>query len=329
MFSRLKRPITVLALASLLASTAAVTQLSAGRAHAKTLTFYLIPGISTDAFYITMHVGAKAAAAKHGINLRFQGDPSAFSAPTQVPILNAAIASKPDAILIAPTDKAALVAPIQRAVKAGIAVILVDTTINTPNIAVTSISSDNLAGGVKAAKALTQLVGGKGQVALINVNPGISTTDQRQQGFQQQIRTYPNIKYVGVQFDNDNSTIAANKMSALITRYPQLAGVFAANTNSALGTENAVKSAGKVGKIKLVEFDAEPLSVQHLRAGIVSALIAQDPYTIGSMGVNLAYQYVTGHKSGIKKHYGTGEQIITKANVNNPAIKRFLYTRNG
>jgi hypothetical protein len=57
--------------------------------------------------------------------------------------------------------------------------------------------------------------------------------------------------------------------------------------------------------------------------------VAQDPYTIGSMGVNLAYKWVTGHRVGIKKHYGTGEKIITRANVNNPSVKRFLYTRNG
>jgi hypothetical protein len=47
------------------------------------------------------------------------------------------------------------------------------------------------------------------------------------------------------------------------------------------------------------------------------------------MGVKLAYNYVNGHRSGIKKHYGTLEAIITKANVGSPAIKRFLYTRNG
>ncbi|HEX6510114.1 MAG TPA: substrate-binding domain-containing protein, partial [Chloroflexota bacterium] len=153
MIRRLRRPITALALAALLASTAAVTQLNAGRAHAKALTIYLIPGISSDAFYITMHVGAKAAAQKLGVNLVFQGDPNAFSAPTQIPILNAAIARHPDAILIAPTDKQALIAPIRRAVNAHIPVILVDTTINTPGIAVTTISSDNVAGGKKAAIA--------------------------------------------------------------------------------------------------------------------------------------------------------------------------------
>lgn len=329
MFRRLRRPITVLALASLLASTAAVTQLSSGKAHAKTLTFYLIPGISSDAFYITMHVGAKAAARQLGVNLVFQGDPNAFSAPTQIPILNAAIARHPDAILIAPTDKQALIAPIRRAVAAHIPVILVDTTINTPNIAVTTISSDNVAGGKKAAIALAGAVGNKGTVAALSVQPGVSTTDQRKQGFESQLKHYKNIKYAGIQYDNDSATVAASKTSALLARYPDLAGIFALNTNSGIGVTNAAKTSGKAGKIKLVEFDAEPVEVQALRQGTIAALVAQDPYTIGNTGVRVAFNYVNRHRSGIKKHYGTQEAIITRANVRSAAIKRFLYTRNG
>jgi ribose transport system substrate-binding protein len=329
MLSRLTRPITVLALASLLASTAAVTQLSASKVHAKTLTFYLIPGISSDAFYITMHVGAQAAAKQLGINLVFQGDPNTFSAPTQIPILNAAIARHPDAILIAPTDKQALIAPIRRAVAAHIPVILVDTTINTPNIAVTTISSDNVAGGKKAAIALAGAVGNKGTVAALSTQPGISTTDERKQGFETQLKQYKNIKYAGIQFDNDHATVAASLTSALLARYPDMAGIFALNTNSGIGVTNATKTSGKAGKIKLVEFDSEPVEVQALRQGTISALIAQDPFTIGNLGMKIAFNFVNGHRGGIKKHYGTQEAIITKANVNSPALKRFLYTRNG
>ena len=99
------------------------------------------------------------------------------------------------------------------------------------------------------------------------------------------------------------------------------------NVISGNGVTSAVKSAGKSGKVKLVEFDAEPLQVQALKAGTIDALVAQDPYGIGTKAVALAYQYLTGDKSTIKKHYGTGAAIITKANVSSASIKKFLYTK--
>src|SRR6266516_28877 len=323
---------TWLALAALAVGIAAIAAVAGTASHnakaapSKTVTIYLIPGISTDAFYITMHKGAAAAAKKLGVKLVFQGAPNAFSPPTQIPFLNGAIARHPDAILIAPTDKTALIAPIRKAIQAGIPDATVDTFIKAP-IAFTNISSDNVAGGKTAAKALAQAIGNSGTVAGLSVTPGISTTDQRKQGFEQQIKTYSGINYVGTQFENDDQTKAAQITSALLTRYPDLSGIFAMNVISGNGATTAVKQAGKAGKVKLVEFDAEPLQVQALKSGGIDALVAQDPYDIGRMGVELAYKYVKGHKAGIKKHYGTGSAIITKANVNSPKIKKFLYTK--
>src|SRR5437763_5542176 len=302
MFKRLLRPITVLVLVSLLGSTAAMTGLQATRAHAKTMTFYLIPGISTDAFYITMHKGAAAAAAKMGVKLVFQGAPNAFSAPTQIPFLNGAIARHPSAILIAPTDKTALISPIKKAISAGIPVATVDTFITKP-IAFTNISSDNIAGGKAAADALATAIGKSGKVAAISVQPGISTTDQRKQGFEAELKKYPNIQYLGIQFDNDDQTKASQEMSALLTAHSDLKGVFAMNVVSGNGVTAAVKAAGKSGVVKLVEFDAEPNQVQALKAGTIDALIAQDPFDIGTMGVDLDLQREQDPRSCIKVHY--------------------------
>ncbi|HEY7197892.1 MAG TPA: substrate-binding domain-containing protein [Gaiellaceae bacterium] len=178
-----------------------------------------------------------------------------------------------------------------------------------------------------AAKALAQAIGKKGTVAGLSVNPGISTTDQRKEGFEKQIKTYSGIKYVGTQFDNDDQTKAAQITSGLLQRYSDLSAIFAMNVISGNGATTAVKQAGKSGKVKLVEFDAEPLQVQALKSGTIDALVAQDPYDIGRMGVELAVKYINGQKAGIKKHYGTGSAIITKANVSTPAIKKYLYTK--
>src|SRR5256886_1763758 len=192
--------------AAALASTAALGNSASQKApqtQKKTYTFYLVAGIASDAFYLTMKKGAQAQAKKLGnVKVIFTGSPAAFSPSTQIPFLNGAIARKPDAILIAPTDKTALIAPIQRAISAGIPVATVDTFISK-KIAFTNVSTDNVAGGKAAADALVKAIGGSGEVAAISVNPGISTTDQRSQGFAAELKKFPKVKYLGVQYCNE------------------------------------------------------------------------------------------------------------------------------
>jgi ribose transport system substrate-binding protein len=212
----------------LMGSTATVGTASRSHAAQKTYTFYLVAGIASDAFYLTMKKGAEAAGKKLGVKVVFTGSTKAFSPPTQIPFLNGAIARKPDAILIAPTDKTALIAPIQRAIDAGIPVITVDTFITKP-IAVTNVSTDNLGGGRAAADALVKAIGGSGDVAAISVNPGISTTDQRRDGFVAQLKKYPRVRYLGIQYCNDDQTKAQNQTAALINGNPNLKGIFAMN----------------------------------------------------------------------------------------------------
>ena len=141
----------------------------------------LIAGVKGDEFYITMNCGAQAKAKELGVTLDFQG-PDEFDAAQQTPIVNAVAAKKPDAVLIAPTDTKAMYAPIKQLSDNGTKVVLVDTTLDQPDFAVSQIASDNEGGGKQAAKTLSELIGGSGKVFVVNVKPGISTTDLRAQG---------------------------------------------------------------------------------------------------------------------------------------------------
>src|SRR5256714_9609942 len=213
-----RRMIAVLAaltiVAAALASTTALGSSAshkAPQAQQKTYTFYLVAGIASDAFYLTMKKGAQAEAKKLGnVKVIFTGSPAAFSPNTQIPFLNGAIARKPDAILIAPTDKTALIAPIQRAIKAGIAVATVDTFISK-KIAFTNVSTDNVAGGKAAADALGKAIGGAGQVAAINGNPGLSTPGQREQGIDAELAKFPEGKHLRGQAFHGQHTQAVNQ----------------------------------------------------------------------------------------------------------------------
>lgn len=137
----------------------------------KNLTIALVPGLTVDPFYITMHAGAAEEAKKLGVNLTWQGG-TTFSPTAQVPVVNALLAKSPSALLIAPTDVNALKAPIQKFVNANIPVIAVDTTINDTALLTTAITSDNTQGGAAAADAIAKLAHDKGDVAVDNVNRG-------------------------------------------------------------------------------------------------------------------------------------------------------------
>ena len=195
-------------------------------------------------------------------------------------MLNAVTARTPDAILIAPTDVQAMQAPIQQAA-ANSKIVLVDTTLKDPSVAVAQVHSDNIKGGVIAGQTLLKLIGNKGKVFVMNVKPGISTTDQRQQGFESAVKGKPGVSYVGAQYDNDDPAQAASIVSAVLQRNPDLAGIFATNLFSAEGAATALQQAGKLGKVKIVGFDAGPKQVSDLQKGLRQALVAQEPAVIG------------------------------------------------
>lgn len=304
----------------------------AAEAADKKLTVALIPGLTTDAFYITMHKGAQHAADALGIDLVFQGAPD-FNPVTQVPVLQAIIARHPDAILIAPTDKQQLIAPLKQAVDAGIKVITVDTFIddgkyqdgNGPgDFPLSYIASDNVLGGFMAGAALAKSVGEKGKVYVSNVKPGISTTDQREEGFKLAMKGFPNITVLETQFNDDDANKAAAQVQAVFARNPDLDGVFGANLFSALGAADGVKALGKSGQIKVVAFDAPTSMVDSIKNGTIDLAIAQHPAEIGYYGVVTAYAALTGQSVPIS--IGTGFTVMSKDNIDDPEVRKFIYS---
>jgi ribose transport system substrate-binding protein len=292
---------------------------SGGSSPGKSLAF--IQGTKADNFYVAMACGAKAEATKLGYSINVQG-PADFAAPEQIPIVNAITAQHPAGVLIAPTDSQALIAPMQQMKAAGIKVIQVDTTVANSSIAAASISSNNLHGGAKAADVLAKLIGGKGSVVVMNEQPGVSTTEQRIQGFTQEIKKYPNIHQLTTQYVGDNPAKAAAAVTALYAAHTDLAGVFATNVLVAQGVDTGLKTAGATAKVKIVGYDADPTQVADLKAGVVKALIAQDPYQEGADGVDQAVNAIGGKAT---QSILTGVHVLTPANIGQPQHAKYIY----
>ena len=205
---------------------------------------------------------------------------------------------------------------------AGIKVALVDTTLEDTSKVITAIATDNTAGGAAAADALAKLIGEKGEVMVIAFQAGASTSDQRQQGFESEIKKYPNIKYIGFQISNNDPSKAAAEVGSTLAAHPDLAGIFATNDRSAEGAATGLRVADKVGAVKVVGFDAGDTQIKQLKDGLVQALIAQRPYQIGVDGVDAIANALTG--KSVEHSVTTGTVTITKDNLQEPEIQEGL-----
>lgn len=310
------------------AATAAVLTLagcasgSSGSPEVKGAKLAFIPGVSGDSFYISMECGVREEAKKHGMEVDVQA-PQQFDPSMQTPIVNAAVAKQPAALLIAPTDAKALIPPLVQAQQSDIKIGLVDTTLEDDSLAVTSVSTDNEAGGAAAADALAELVGEKGKVLVIAFKAGASTSDARQKGFEDQIKNHPDIEYIGAKVNDNDPAKAASIVSAALSANPDLTGVFATNQFAAEGAATGLRQANASGRVKIVGFDAGPVQVEQLEQGAVQALIAQKPYEIGVTAVENVVASMNGDEP--ESEVGTNTVTVTKDNITTPEIQEALY----
>jgi len=286
-----------------------------------------------DPFYFTMQRGAEQAAADFGAELIVQ-IPEDWNATVQTPMLDAMVARGDlDFLFLAPVDKEAMIAPLQNAADTGLPIITNDTFIgdgdyvNGPvTFPISYIGSDNVLGGEIACHALAEAIGETGKIYIQNVKPGISTTDQREEGCKLALEQYPDIELVGVDYNDDDPSKAQAQTEATLQRVPDLAGIFGTNVFSAQGAGQVVANQGLSGQVKVVAFDATEFAIEQLREGTVDLVIAQKPADMGYLAVAMAMANLDGVAS-IPARIPTGYQVITIDNVDDPEVAKFIYTK--
>lgn len=294
------------------APAATATAIAAPAKASKPYKLSFIQGVAGDEFYISMQCGIEAEAAKLGVTVNTQG-PQKFDPTLQKPIVDSVVASKPDGMLIAPTDVTAMQTPLAAAAQSGTKLVLVDTTLKDPSIAVSAIASDNEGGGKAAFDAIKQLNPGGGKLLVISTDPGVSTVDARIKGFEDAVKGDSTFNYLGVQYSHNDPATASQLVSAALQKDPDIVGVFATNLFSAEGSATGIKQSGKGDQVKLVTFDAGPNQVKALKEGTVQALVAQQPALIGQYGVDAAVAALDG--TSVPQTVQTGFTVITKDNV--------------
>ena len=294
---------------------------------AKHVTVAFVGADLIDPYYLTQHCGASAAAKANNATLTWQGVNGVDFAP-EVTTFNAVVQKHPDAIVLVPFSDTAFVQPVRNAEKLGITVVTDDAALHLP-VELATIHTDNLIlGGLAADQMAKFLPNATGKVAIISFSSSVPVEADRVNGFKNEVKKkYPNIKVVTVQYGGADSGKSAQLMSSILTANPDLAGVFATDTNDAEGVGSAILAAGQRGKVKLIGYDASPKEVQDLKSGVYDALVAQAPYTVGYTAVQIAARAAQGlYKKGSGPFWThTGGAVITRANVGSASVAHYLY----
>jgi ribose transport system substrate-binding protein len=298
---------------------------SSSSGGAEKMKIVYIPGLTGNPFYSTVACGAKSVAAKNNVDFSVQGSPE-FDVAKQTAIVNAVVAKKPDAIMISHTDPKAMIPPLAQAKSAGIKVMTIDGDLADTSIAVSNIQSNNVEGGRLAGEQMAKLINGKGSVLTIDNAPGFPISEDRRKGFEDAIKKYPGIKFLGVKYSNNDVAKAANIVSTTAGSNPDFVGVYTAETNNTEGAITGVREAKKEGKIHIVGYDTSDPIVQALHDGKLDGNIVQYPFGEGQKGIETLVKSVKGES--VPRDQTAPFVVATPDNVDTPKVQKYIYKLN-
>ena len=253
-------------------------------------------------FFKQMEAGAEAYAAKNADKFDFKAvgmkDERDFA--SQVDAVENFVTQKYDIIVVAPADSKAMVTPLAKAVKAGVAVINIDVELDkdakkAAGIDLAFFGPDNRGGAKLAGDALAKALGAGGKVVILEGNPEADNGQQRKKGFEDSIAE-GKLQLLDSKTAHWETEEANTLMTNFLTQYHDIQGVMAANDSMALGVVKALDSAGKSGTIKVVGFDNIPAVQPLIKGGKMLATIEQYGAQMAAMGIEYGLRQLAGEK---------------------------------
>jgi len=282
----------------------------------------VIPKGVSHFFWQSVHAGAQAAAKETNVEIVWKGPAQETDYTGQINMVEDAINRRVDGIVLAPSHRDSLVPVVERAQNNGIPVTIFDSGIGTERY-VSYVATDNLQGGSIAAERLAEKLGGKGRIAILGVKAGSVSTDEREEGFQETIKTkYPDIQIVAFQYGDADRSKSLDRAADILTAHPDLNGFFASNESSTVGVVQAIKQKGLAGKVVLVGFDSSPNLIDDLRAGAIDSLVLQNPYKMGYEAVKTMVARLNGETP--PRIVDTGVVLLTKDNLDSDEMQQLL-----
>jgi ribose transport system substrate-binding protein len=282
----------------------------------------VVPKGASHLFWQTVHAGAVKAAGEFGFEVEWNAPTRETDSSRQIEIIESMVNRRLAGIALAPVDRQALVAVVERAARAGVPVAIFDSGIDTGQ-RITYVATDNTEAGRMAARRLGEILGGKGKVGIIGFMPGSASTMEREYGFQDEMkRRFPGIAIAGMQFGMADRAKAMAAAENLLTAHPDLAGLYADNESSSAGAVQALKSRD-AKQVKLVAMDASDQLIDDLRSGYIDSLVVQNPFRMGYEATRAIGMKLRGEEP--VKTLDSGATLVRREDLETTEVRALLF----
>lgn len=273
-------------------------------------------------FWVTVQAGMQEAAKEQGVDLELSGPMVESDVDTQIRLLDEAVGTRPDSIILAAGDHERLIPGVERAAAAGIPVITLDSGVNS-GIPRCFVATNNVEAGIKAGKAMIAGLTPGARVAIVSHVRGATTAIEREAGVKRAFDEDGRFTIIGTYFtDNfvDNAYAIAKRLTA---EESDLAGIIALNEISTVGVARALQEAGLGGKKRLVGFDNSLYEIKLIEEGVIAATVVQQPFNMGYLAVTQADKAARGER--LDPYIDTGSVLITAGNMYTPENQKILF----
>lgn len=293
-----------------------------------TLTIAVVPKGTTHDYWKSVKAGATAAekelsGAAGKVKIIWKGPLKEDDRTAQIDVVQNFVAKGVSGIVLSPLDNQALVAPVELATASGIPVVIIDSALASDK-PVSYIATDNKQGGRVAAQQVVKLGGDKAKAVMLRYLVGSASTAEREDGFLEEMAKHPTVTLLSTdQHAGATRESALNTSQNLLGRWRDgVTAVFSVNEPSTVGMALAMQETGLAGKVIHIGFDASAPLVAALREGRIQALVVQDPYRMGYLGVKQCVAKLRGEP--VEKRIDTPVVVVTKDNIDQPEIQALV-----
>lgn len=251
----------------------------------------------TNPFFITVRKGGEEAAKEFGIDLTVLAPLKADNNEEQTHMVEQAIVAGAELVIMCPSDTMGIIPAMEKLQDEGIPVVNLNTRIGgDKKLSETFVAIENVECGYETVKRLIKMMGGEGELILLEGVSGAQTSIDRIKGAHKAIAEHPGVKVVAQQPADYNRAKALDVTQNLLQAHPNVKALYCCNDEMALGAVEAVASAGRTGKVLIAGSDANADARAAIKAGKMALTCDTDPFNQGYQSVVAAAKVLKGEK---------------------------------